>query len=88
MNPFISRVEADVRALQTVFVDQHQLLSGYGRITQVRTEPMWIQVIHGGNIANVVRGIRADPSESAHGLRRICLISSQSGDVACALSKP
>lgn len=60
-NPFISRVEADVRALQTVFVDQHQLLSGYGRITQVRTEPMWIQVIHGGNIANVVRGIRADP---------------------------
>ncbi len=59
-NAFISMIE-DAASIRTVFVDWHTLLGAHGPIRQVRTSPMWLQVVHGSNIANSTHGIRADP---------------------------
>jgi len=63
-NAFISRVETKA-PLTTVFVDQHQWLRRHGPITQVNESPKWLQVVHGGNVANAAHGIRAHPRELA-----------------------
>ena len=59
-NPFISVFElvgADVP--RTVFMDEHPVLGRHGPIRDLRTgHPMWMQVVHGGNIANEVVGFR------------------------------
>lgn len=64
LNPFISLAEP-VGELRTVFVDWHNHLDRYGPVRQVSTRPMWIQVVHGGNLANRASGIRVDPSKVA-----------------------
>lgn len=56
-NSFITRTESTPR-LGTVFVDQHQRLSHHGVIHQIRTRPMWLQLVHSSNLANHVGGIR------------------------------
>lgn len=61
-NAFVSLAEP-MDELRTVFVDQHPDLARHGPMKQVHTSPMWIQVVHGGNLANVARGIRADPAK-------------------------
>jgi hypothetical protein len=62
-NPFISLVE-HVRPHSTpctVFVCQHEQIRSHGPVRQVKTHPMWLQVIHERNVANRVRGIRVEP---------------------------
>lgn len=61
-NPFISLAEP-VGELRTVFVDWHVHLDKHGPVRQVSTRPMWIQVVHGSNIANRASGIRVDPAK-------------------------
>ena len=58
-NPFISRIERSRSELSTVYVDEHFRLDRHGRVRNVRTErPMWLQVVHGDNVANSVVGLR------------------------------
>lgn len=62
-NAFASLIERrSMLRPRTVFVDQHPRLGQHGPLAQVRSPPMWLQVVHGSNVANEVRGVRARPS--------------------------
>jgi hypothetical protein len=59
-NPFISLVENLTDAApRTVCLATHDLLPTYGPIRQIYTHPTWVQIVHGANIANTIKGIRA-----------------------------
>lgn len=60
-SPFITLSEP-AAGFQTVWIDQHQRLSRHGPLRQFVLPDAWIQVIHGGNVANQVRGVRVSPS--------------------------
>jgi hypothetical protein len=62
-NAFISLVERP--PLRTVFIGKHHRLAAQGPVRQVRSPPQWLQIIHGGNIANVARGIRTTSRHTA-----------------------
>ncbi|WP_255769403.1 glycosyltransferase [Pseudarthrobacter sulfonivorans] len=60
-NPFSSLIE-DVsdRKPVTVFAEHHYRIDQYAPVLNVRTNhPMWLQVIHGGNVLNEIVGLRA-----------------------------
>jgi len=58
LNPFISLVESALDPI-TVFVDQHPMLAAHASVRNVRSShPMWLQIVHGENIANEVVGLR------------------------------
>ncbi len=60
-NAFISLIEnVGGRNPSTVFMDTHDQLGSHAPLHQVKTHPMWIQVVHASNIANTIRGIRTD----------------------------
>ncbi|MBO1741655.1 glycosyltransferase [Leifsonia sp. TF02-11] len=63
-NAFISLIEKRLPAQmpRTVYLDHYHTASrNHGPVLEVITRPMWIQVVHGGNIANQVRGTRVRP---------------------------
>ena len=60
-NPFVSVFEPlrEGELPRTVFMDEHPDLGKHGPIRDVRTgHAMWMQVVHGENIANEVVGLR------------------------------
>jgi hypothetical protein len=57
-SPFISLSEPS-HAFSTVWVGQHHKLRNFGSVRQIAAKDLWIQVVHGGNLANQVRGVRA-----------------------------
>ncbi|MDJ0776124.1 MAG: glycosyltransferase [Mastigocoleus sp. MO_167.B18] len=61
-NPFMSLIEKidkqDIDGFKTVGCGDHTQLSSMGRIKQIKTKPAWIQVVHGKNVSNRIRGIR------------------------------
>ncbi|MFF5013629.1 glycosyltransferase [Streptomyces sp. NPDC001165] len=59
-NPFISYVEplSPGRPWATVFCRPHHMITDQP-LVQVRCRPAWLQVIHGRNLSNRVRGIRS-----------------------------
>ncbi|MDO9454970.1 glycosyltransferase [Nocardioides sp.] len=68
-NPFVSliekRSEGDVPF--TIFgFGQHNHVRRMGPLREVVADPMWIQVIHGSNIGNEVRGRRISPHRYDH----------------------
>lgn len=56
-NPFISLSEPFV-GFETVWVKEHHRVSSHAPIKQLQLKHGWIQCVHGGNIANQVRGVR------------------------------
>jgi hypothetical protein len=65
-NAFMSLVETGNDRPLTVFVDQHYSLAQYGECREVGSgDPLWLQYIHGGNLANRVNGIPLRHVESA-----------------------
>ncbi|MEQ1882906.1 MAG: glycosyltransferase [Burkholderiales bacterium] len=60
-SPFISLSESRTE-FATVWQGKHHQLNRHGSIRQIPSRDSWIQVIHGDNIANQVRGVRASPS--------------------------
>ena len=60
MNPFSSLIERVANhAPATVFVEHHYRIDAYAPVLNARTaHPMWLQVIHGGNVLNEVVGLR------------------------------
>jgi hypothetical protein len=60
--PFISLIERRTdKPLRGVYVGRHDRISDYGPIRQVVAHPMWLQMVHGLNLGNALRGVRADP---------------------------
>lgn len=62
--PFLSLIEARQpgQAPATVFATKHQRANTVAPLREVRADPMWAQVIHGGNIRNIIAGPRIDPA--------------------------
>lgn len=46
----------------TCWADWHNLLGTHMPVLVVEREPTWLQVVHGGNVSNRVRGRRVRPS--------------------------
>jgi hypothetical protein len=59
-NAFVSLAEPTV-GLTTVFIDRHDRVANHGPVRQVKAPSMWIQIVHGENLANSVHGIRVNP---------------------------
>lgn len=61
-SPFISYSEP-LSECRTVWMDEHQRLGRHGPIAQVHLQDAWVQYVHGGNLANLVRGWRTLPRQ-------------------------
>jgi hypothetical protein len=57
-SPFITFSESASNP-ETVWIDQHHLLARHASIRQLALRDGWIQIVHGRNLANQIRGIRA-----------------------------
>jgi hypothetical protein len=59
-NPFSTLIEdISKRPPVTVFVEHHYRIDEFAPVINVRTShPMWLQVIHGGNVLNELVGLR------------------------------
>jgi len=60
-NPFISFSEPSYEP-RTVWAEQHGLLGSIAPVRQVALRDGWIQIVHGGNLSNTVRGVRVPAS--------------------------
>ena len=56
-NAFISLSEPAVK-FSTVLSFAHAGLGRYARLAQLTETPMWLQVVHGSNVSNRIRGVR------------------------------
>jgi hypothetical protein len=63
-NPFISLIER-VESFQTVLCGCHADLWRLGPVNQVEDIPGWLQIVHGNNLANSVKGIPVKATEWA-----------------------
>lgn len=63
-NAFASLLEP-WEAARTVSDVQHMRLAEQGPVVQVAGPGGWLQVVHGGNVSNKIRGRRVPPSELA-----------------------
>lgn len=61
-NPFITLSEPALDC-RTVLVDEHTLLARHGSVRQFALPDAWIQVVHGGNLVNQVRGVLISPTK-------------------------
>lgn len=61
-NPFASLIEKITEltpdGFKTILSMTHDQLCTSGKVRQVETQPAWLQVVHGKNISNRVRGVR------------------------------
>jgi Putative rhamnosyl transferase len=61
-NPFTSLVEriksTSENKIRTILCGEHSQLSSLGNIKQIETDSTWLQVVHGKNVSNRIRGIR------------------------------
>jgi hypothetical protein len=60
-NPFIAFSEPSSDP-KTVWAEQHGLLASVAPVRQVPLRDGWIQIVHGGNLSNTVRGVRVPAS--------------------------
>lgn len=61
-SPFITFSEPLADCL-TVLIDQHPLLARHGPVRQFSLPDAWVQVVHGGNLVNGVRGVLISPTK-------------------------
>lgn len=91
-NPFISCVEkrAESHPPRTVFQSfQHGASRKHASIINVVTpDPMWMQVIHGSNLMNEVRGIRTPPARSQVLSTWPSLLTFRYRDEPCSNNRP
>ncbi len=69
-NPFVTLVEPlhtdSAPTFSTVYRGAHHESYKLGHVVEVSQEPGWLQVVHGGNLANRQRGVR-EPVSSLRG---------------------
>jgi hypothetical protein len=61
-NPFITLSEPAADCC-TVWIDKHDQLARHGPVRQFALPDAWIQVVHGGNLVNCVRGLLISPTK-------------------------
>lgn len=61
-NAFASWLEPWDESARTAVSIHHMRLADFGPVTQIGGPGAWLQVVHGGNVSNKVRGWRADPA--------------------------
>lgn len=61
-NAFASWLEPWDEAARTAVSIHHMRLAEHGTVTQIDGPGAWLQVVHGGNISNKVRGWRTGPA--------------------------
>lgn len=61
--PFLSLIERreDGSVPLTVYASKHHLARQLAPVIEVRSQPMWVQTVHGGNVSNIVEGGRVSP---------------------------
>jgi len=64
-NPFLSRLERVDDDLSTVYDVDSWLPQNYRPKFVWTREPAWLQIVHGGNLANELRGVWVRPSSMA-----------------------
>lgn len=57
-SPFSSLLEPISVRLSTILSVNHTTLHQHFDVVNVKSNPMWLQVVHGGNVSNIVRGKR------------------------------
>lgn len=62
-NPFASLVE-DAAQPETIWAVAHRALASRYRVRQIEAEAMWLQVVHGDNVTNRIKGRRLDGREA------------------------
>ncbi|PVX29553.1 glycosyltransferase [Sphingomonas pokkalii] len=55
-NPFTSLVERDLAKVETIWAKSHHELGDKWKIVQVPSPPLWLQVVHGENVTNRIKG--------------------------------
>lgn len=60
-NAFFSLLEPYDGPVRTAAAIQHMNLHGHLPVTQIDGPPGWLQVVHGDNVSNKIRGRRAHP---------------------------
>ena len=61
-NAFVSLIERWDDAMVTVASVPHMEISGHGSVVQLPRSGSWLQVVHGENVSNKVRGTRVHPN--------------------------
>lgn len=64
-NAFTNLVEPDDDNFATTMTIRHMELSDHVPVIQAEGGPGWLQVIHGNNVSNLVRGIRVGSNHAA-----------------------
>lgn len=57
-SPFASLLEPFTNNINTIWQKQHRHIDEIAPITQMEGKPAWLQIVHGDNVANHVRGVR------------------------------
>jgi len=57
-NPFTSLVETFDMNFSSILAISHTDLHQFAEVVHVKDKPMWLQLVHGGNVSNRVRGYR------------------------------
>lgn len=86
-NPFISLVETG-HHFKTVYCEvEHNLLSTVAPIREIRTVPLWLQVIHEKNVINRVQGARTPIKGLQNFAIEGALIPSQNDWLSCVIER-
>jgi len=63
--PFSSLLEPFTDDIETVWAAQHRYIDALAPILQASPAPAWLQVVHGDNISNHIRGVRVRMADYA-----------------------
>jgi hypothetical protein len=69
-NPFLSLLEAPHSRLSVLAVS-HRNIRSVARVKQIKSSPQWLQVVHGGNLDNTIRGLRVPQRTLRHSFEHL-----------------
>lgn len=64
-NAFISLYES-IENFKTVWCEQHQNIEKIYKTIQIDSKTFWLQIVHGSNISNRIKGVRVNKDILAH----------------------
>lgn len=72
-NAFTNLLEPSDKPLRTACGVNHMALPGQLRLVQIEGPPGWLQLVHGGNVSNRVRGGLTKPEEAGRSFPSGCV---------------